>query len=150
MASFSAFDQTRRTADLIDAGLDPLATEIDAALGAVEDGYFRRRQRTVRVLIASDIVAGAAAGGDPQILRGAGDIQQRRQRRVRRRDLVFKAVQQRLDHPDHLGNAGQEALDRRRIAPAHGQRRARDRSRRERRQAWPPPCRGRRRSPRHR
>ena len=81
---------------MIHTGLNPFAVEIDAALGAVHAGYFSRRQRTAggdRKRYRSS----PAAGRDPQILRRAGDIQQRRQRRVRHRDLVFEAVQQRFE-----------------------------------------------------
>ena len=84
-------------------------------------GYFSRRQRTARA-DRKRYRSSPAAGRDPQILRRARDIQQRRQRRVRHRDLVFKPVQQRFENPDNRGNARQEAFHRRSIARAHRQR----------------------------
>ena len=107
-----------RIADLVHAGFDPLAIEVNPALAAVHRGVFSRRQRTVRADPERQD-RGAAAGSNAQILGGAGDIQQRRQRSVGGRHLIFETVQERFNDRDGLAHGRQEAFDYRRITPAH-------------------------------
>ena len=111
--------EPERTADLIHAGLDPLAIQVDPALATIGGRYFGRRQWTART-DRKRHRGGPAAGTDPQILGCAGDVQQRRQRRIGHRHLVRKTVQERFDDRGSLGHAGQEAFDHRSIAPTHG------------------------------
>lgn len=108
-----------RTADLIHAGFDPLAIQVNAALGTVDRGHFSRRQWAARTDRGGHR-SGAATGGEPHILGCAGNIEQRGQRRVGRRHLVFKTIQKRFDDRDDVGNAGQEAFEHRCITRAQG------------------------------
>jgi hypothetical protein len=107
----------RGIAGLIDAGVDPVAVGFDTALGAVGGGLFASRERTAGADRGRQR-GRAGAGGDAQILRRAGRVQQRGQRSVGVRDVSLEPVQDRLDHRGDLSDPGQESFDGGRIARA--------------------------------
>ncbi|MFK4572292.1 hypothetical protein ABIF94_003728 [Bradyrhizobium ottawaense] len=100
---------------MVDACLDALAVGLHAALHAIHQRQFGRRERAARGQRRGQR-GRSAAGRDTQVLGRPRQAQQRRERGIGVDDFRFEPVHDRLDVADDLGNTGEKALDHSTIA----------------------------------